>query len=144
MPPESPSPLTRALARQLIITTQAETPESQVDVVMNVTDRLRMALIKFAGPDSCASLLRRVLVLATADVPALKSVTVGADGRLHGMAELFTQPQGQADDAAIAIASHLLELLSGFIGLPFTIRLIRSAWPDISLDTYQSRIEDEA
>ncbi len=144
MPPESPSSSTRALARQLIAATQAEAREAQAHVVIKVTDRLRLALTKFAGADSFASLLRRALVLASTEVPGLKTVKVGEDGRLRGIAESLPQTEGAADDAAIAIASHVLELLDTFIGLPFTIRLIRNAWPDISLDTYQSRTEDEA
>lgn len=143
MPPETPSSSTRSLARQLLAATSAEASSAQDHAVINVTDRLKLALTKFAGPDSFASLLRRAVLLASAEVPALRSVIVGTDGRLQGLADTSSET-GETHEAALAIASHLLELLKTFIGMPFTIRLIRNAWPDISLDTNQASPEDEA
>ena len=37
-------------------------------------------------------------------------------------------------EAAVAITAHLLGLLVTFIGEPLTLRLVREAWPDASLD----------
>jgi len=145
MPPDTPTPTTRALARRLLAITQAEASDSPKHAVINITERLRVALTRVAGADSFASLLRRTVVLAKAEVPALSSVKVGADGGLSGLHDLPTNAAAAADEnAALAIATHLLELLTTFIGTPLTIKLIHSAWPDISFDTYQAGTEDEA
>ncbi len=43
------------------------------------------------------------------------------------------RPNGGVE-AAVAITAHLLGLLVTFIGEPLTLRLVREAWPDASLD----------
>ncbi len=90
MPPDTPTPTTRALARRLLAITQAEASDSPKHAVINITERLRVALTRVAGADSFASLLRRTVVLAKAEVPALSSVKVGADGGLSGVCPVFS------------------------------------------------------
>jgi hypothetical protein len=108
-----------------------------------VIEKLRITLAKFAGADGFVSLLRRALVLASADVPALQSVKIGADGRLEGFEQLVADKgTGAAEgEAAVAITSHLLGLLVTFIGEPLTLKLVRASWPDTSLDEQHSGIE---
>ena len=102
---------------------------------MLVTEKLRITLTRFAGADGFASLLRRALVLATAEVPALKRVKIGPDGRLEGLDQLAGELGSAAgNDAALAITAHLLSLLVTFVGEPITLKLVREAWPDTSLD----------
>lgn len=148
MPREMPSAATRVLARRLLAVTQAESSRRHDSVVINVTEQLRAALTKFAGADSFTSILQRSLALARAELPGLEGITVAADGRLQGLNSRSVGASAQADReeiaAAVAIVSNLLWLLSTFIGLPFTIRLIQNAWPAISLDPYQSGAEEEA
>ena len=98
-----------------------------------VNEKLRISLTQFAGADGFAALLRRALALASAEVPALKSATVSADGRLEGLEQLATLPGSVSGAAAVAITAHLLGLLVTFIGEPLTLRLVRQAWPNISL-----------
>ena len=94
---------------------------------MRVFERLRVALARFAGSDSFASLVRRALVLARADEPALRQVSIKANGSLEGLEEI-------AGDPIVAIVAHFLGLLVTFIGEPLTLRLVREAWPDATLD----------
>jgi len=145
MPPDTLSPETRELARRLVATTPRN---SQHHAVVQFTEQLRGALTRFAGADSFASLLRRSLVLASAEVPTLAKVRVSADGQLHELKALAEdtsdQDEGAEDAAAVAIASNLLGLLITFVGKPFTYSLVRDAWPDLSPETHQSRTEDEA
>jgi hypothetical protein len=134
------SPAMRDLARRLLAASQtASDPHVQEAVLVN--EKLRISLTQFAGADGFAALLRRAVALASAEVPALHRATVSADGRLEGLEQLATQPGSVASAAAVVITAHLLGLLVTFIGEPLTLRLVREAWPGISLDEYHSRIE---
>ena len=53
-----------------------------------LSERVPVSLTRFAGDYGFAALLRRALALATAEVPALRSVSVSADGRLEGLEQL--------------------------------------------------------
>jgi hypothetical protein len=108
--------------------------DAHVHEAVRVCEKLRVSLTRFAGADGFASLLRRALVLARADVPALQMVNVKADGRLEGLEELATQAGAAGVDGAVAVTTHLLGLLVTFIGEPLTLRLVRDGWPDASLD----------
>lgn len=119
----------RELAQRLLILEGplqgvADNPTAQA---MRVFEQLRVALARFAGSDSFASLVRRALALAKADEPALQQVTISANGSLEGLEEV-------ADDPIIVIIAHFLGLLVTFIGEPLTLRLVRDAWPDATLD----------
>ena len=127
----------RDLVRRLRAVSQTAS-DPHVHEAAVVIEKLRISLTRFAGADGFASLLRRALMLASADVPSLQSVKVGADGRLEGIEQLAAET---GTGAAVAVAAHLLELLVTFIGEPLTLRLAREAWADTSLDEYNSRSE---
>jgi hypothetical protein len=133
---DHPSPLMRDLARRLLAVEAASQSASDphTQEVVLVSEKLRISLIQFAGADGFAALLRRALALATAEAPALRSAKVTADGRLEGLEQLATRVGSVAGAASVAITAHLLELLVTFIGEPLTLRLVRNAWPDASLD----------
>ena len=89
------------------------------------TERLRIALTKFAGPSGFDALLSRALALAKSDVPALQTVKIKPDGSLEGFAE-------RADgDGGIALIAHLLGLLVTFIGPTLTLQLLQDVWPQL-------------
>ena len=102
-----------------------------------VSDKLRISLTRFAGVDGFASLQRRALALARAEMPSLQSVKVGADGRLEGFEQLAVDA---GTGAAAAVTAHLLGLLVTFIGKPLTLTLVREAWPDVSLEKSHSKM----
>ena len=131
----TPSASTRAWARQLLAVEAANPSASDapVDEAARVSEKLRISLTRFVGADGFTALLRRAVALARADVPSLQSVKVTADGRLEGAKELAADA-GMDVEAAIAITEHVLELLVNFIGEPLTLRLMRDAWPDASLE----------
>jgi hypothetical protein len=142
---DTPSPSTSDLARRLLAASQTAS-DAHVPEPMRVVETLRISLTKFAGADGFASLLRRALVLASADVHSLQSVKVGADGRLEGFEKLAADPAtggggAVGGEAAVAITAHLLGLLVTFIGESLTLRLLREAWADASLDESHPRIE---
>ena len=132
----------RDLARRLLAASQTAS-SSQVHEAVLVIEKLRITLTKFAGSEGFASLLRRALVLASAEVPSLQSVKIGPDGRLDGFERIVADKGagGAGDEAAVAITAHLLGLLATFIGEPLTLRLERTTWPDTVLDKDHSGIE---
>ena len=127
----------RELSRRLLAASQTAA-DSHVHEAAVVSEKLRIPLTRFAGAEGFASLLRRALVLASADVPSVQNLKVGPEGRLEGFAELAADPGAASagSEAAVAITAHLLGLLGTFIGEPLTLRLVREAWPDTSLDEY--------
>lgn len=134
-----PSSLIRELSQRLLVASQTAA-EPHIHEAAVVSEKLRIPLTKFAGAEGFASLLRRALVLASAEMPSLQSIKVGAEGRLEGFEQLIAETDSAAgrSEAALAITSHLLGLLSTFIGEPLTLKLVREAWADTSLDEQQS------
>ncbi|MBC7834135.1 MAG: hypothetical protein H7Y88_03425 [Phycisphaerales bacterium] len=116
-----------------------------------MSESIRASLTRFAGDDGFASLLRRALVLASAEVPSLRSVRV-EHGTLQGFEPIAAEAgagRGMAggaweSEAAVAVTANLLELLVTFIGEPLTLTLVRAAWPDTSLDGLHSRTEADS
>ena len=60
-------------------------------------------------------------------MPALAGAKVLTDGTLEGL-------DGLPHDAGPAIVAQLLELLVTLIGEPLTLRLVRDAWPDATVN----------
>lgn len=110
------------------------------DVAVQIVAELRRRLIKLAGVDGFRSLLSRALALAKAEVPALQNVRVGADGSLEGFDGV--EPIQEPAQAGRVLVTHLLELMVAFIGESLTLRLVRDAWPDASLNEANSRTEE--
>ena len=135
-----PSTSIRDLARRLLVASQTASG-AHVDATVQVSQKLRISLTKFAGAAGFTSLLRRALALAGKEVPALQSATIGADGQLEKFELVGVETGVTGAEASIAITSHLLGLLVTFIGEPLTLRLVREAWPDASLDGEHSRNE---
>lgn len=129
-PPDSIRQLARRLlAMEAAIESAADAPMHEV---VRVSEKLRIALTRFAGADGFEVLLRRALVLARAEVPSLQTVKVAGEGRLEGLEELLADA-GNAE-AATAVIAQLLGLLVTFIGEPLTVRMVREAWPNATLD----------
>lgn len=126
---DTPSPSMRHLAKRLLALEAASSPatDEHAHEARRVFGKLRISLIRFAGPDSFTGLLRRAVALARAEVHSLESVKVDADGRLEGLEDVAADA---ANEAATAITVHLLGLLTTFIGEGLTLRLVRDAWPD--------------
>jgi hypothetical protein len=131
---DAPSSSVRKLARRLLTleaTNQSADTDARAHEAVRVCDKLRVSLTRFAGAEGFASLLRRALALARAEIPSLDRVKIRPDCSIEGLAELS---RDDATEAAAALTAHLLGLLVTFIGQPLTLRLVREAWPDASLD----------
>lgn len=127
---DKPSPSIRDLARRLLASQTASGPHIHEPLL--VYEKLRTSLTHLAGVEGFASLLRRALVLASAEAPALRVATVSADGRLEGLEQAARQAGSSASEEAVAVTAHLLWLLVTFIGEPLTLRLVRNACPQIA------------
>ena len=140
---DSPSPSVRDLARRLLAAEVASinAADAHVHEAARLFEKLRISLTRFAGAEGFASLLRRALVLARAELPPSHLIKVGADGSLEGLEELAAESRDGGVDSAVAITAHLLGLLITFIGEPLTMRLVREAWPDATLERDDSGIE---
>lgn len=123
---DEPSPSVRELARRLLAESRVAGDGSVPDAAL-VSQRLRASLTQFAGIYGFASLLRRALALATSEVPALRGVSVSADGHLAGLEQLGGHAAQVREDAAVAITTHLLGLLVTFIGEPLTLKVVRQS-----------------
>jgi len=88
-----------------------------------VTDELRVALSRFAGRDGFAALLRRAVMLARAENPALTGVKFDPSGELEELENADAK-------SGAAILTHLLWLLVTFIGHSLTLQIVREIWPD--------------
>ncbi len=132
------------LARRLLAVeaAHAHSSDAHIDEAVRVCEKLRPSLVKFAGLAGFSSLLSRALALAKAEVPALAAVHVRADGVLEGFdkVERIQSSESLSKDAVVLVA-QLLELLVTFIGEPLTLRLVRDAWPDVSMDGLNGRSE---
>ena len=109
-------------------------PHQHLYEAVRVCDKLRLSVTRFAGAEGFASLLRRSLALARAEVPSLNRVTVYPDCSMDGLEALAADETDRGAEAAVALAAQLLGLLVTFIGEPLTLRLLRESWPDASFD----------
>ena len=101
----------------------------------HVSEKLRPRLATLMGDGGFRALVSRALVLATADVPWLRAVTVKADGSLECLEELHAQPESyELFEGRVVLLAELLGLLMAFIGENLTLRLVREVWPKIPLN----------
>jgi len=115
---------------------------TQVDEAVRACAKLQAPLSKFTGLAGFSSLLSRALVLAKAEVPALKVVQVGPDGSLAGFDQIKQdRDAGELAKGRVVLLAHLLGLLGTFIGESLTLRLARDAWPDASIDKTDLKVE---
>jgi len=117
-------------------TGNVDEPAAFAAAAERVFSRLGGRLAGLFGVAGYRALLTRALVLARAEVAGLALVTVDAQaaGDLRGLAE-FAAAQGDepavAADGFTAIFAHVIDLLTAFIGVQLTVRLVRESWPDI-------------
>lgn len=118
----------------------SETPGEESAAPDNPTpfrtlDKLRPHLSMLMGPGGYQALLARALVLATAEVPGLKSVQVDADGELQAVGGVLAASEAAAaSEGEVVLVTQLLGLLVVFIGPALTLRLIMQMWPQLSFD----------
>ena len=130
-----PSASMRGLAQRLLAVEAASQNAAGSHVLdgVRVCEKLQISVSRFTGSAGFVSLLRRALALARAESPSLQNLKVEPDGSLEGCEQLAVEAGNGGPEGVVAIIAHLLGLLETFVGEPFTLRLVREAWPDASL-----------
>lgn len=114
----------------------AEDPEAFLAAAERASQKLCTRLAKLVTMAGCQSLLERAIHLAAAEAPVLHNVRAGIlPGKcLQGLAEsAHGAPAEQMQAALVAVVTHLLGLLTQFIGAPMTARLVHDVWPEAPL-----------
>lgn len=126
----------RDLALRLIAVEAASQSATGAHVheAVRVCDKLRISLTRIAGSDGFTALLGRALAMAREDFPSLPPVKLKPKCSAEELGLLAVDATNAGPEAAIAVITHLLVLLETFIGKVLTLRLLRDAWPDASLD----------
>ena len=138
------SPEIEDLARRLLaLEAGRNSSAARADAAAQVIEELRLHLIKLAGVAGFRSLLSRALTLAKAEAPSLHIVQIREDGSVEGFDSRELEVGAVAGQAGIVLVANLLELLVTFIGTPLTLRLVRDAWPDASIDGADLRTEEQ-
>jgi hypothetical protein len=108
---------------------------TKIPAAFPVFEKLRPPLATLMGNTGFRMLLARALARAEAEVPALRTVQVEADGSLTGLNELEAQvdPQEMAEGSVVLVA-QLLGLLVAFIGENLMLRIVHDAWPILTLN----------
>ena len=126
----------REIARWLLAREAGDnqSPGGLTDGALKVFDRLHVRLSGLIGPIGYESLLRRALYLAQSECSLLARVKAGpaaSDAWLDGLRDAI---DGRHPDdvraCLVALVANFILLLSRFIGLDFTVEMIRSVWPD--------------
>jgi len=89
--------------------------------------RLHLELGGLIGAAGFDVLVARSLVLASRGHPVLAGISAGSGGTLLGLEALGDR--AAAEEAAISIVAHFIELLSVLIGEDLALRLVRNVWP---------------
>ncbi len=100
-----------------------------------VWEKLRPHLAMLMGNVGVYSLISRALAVSRCGVASLNAVQVKVDGSLEGLDELDVQSDPeQFAEGRLVLVTQLLGLLVAFIGEELTLRLVREAWPKLSLN----------
>ena len=97
--------------------------------------RLKNHLIDLLGFGGVSALMRRALHLAQREQPLLAGVTVSgeSDACFIGLAEsVGSSTEEEARAAAIAVLTHILDLLVTLLGEDLGTKPIRKLWPQAS------------
>jgi hypothetical protein len=107
-------------------------PTASAVAVEAACRRLRDHLVDLLGAGGVSALLRRALHLARREQPLLEGVSVSGEQAacFTGLAEsLAASSQEQATAAAVAILTHILDLLVTLLGEELGMNPIREIWP---------------
>ena len=141
VPPEWLDLTRRFLAYEAIAGKSSEPTQS---AALRVYEKLRRPLFALVGVAGFRSLASRALQLAEEEAPSLTGLQLTADGSLQGLGELDQQiEKDQAEEGGTILIAQLLGLLSTFIGVALTLRLVQDAWPDAAFEDLNSGTRDE-
>ena|ERR1039457_1147160 len=130
------TPEMRKFAKRLIVceTNGNKSSATKSPAAFPIPAKLRPQLTTLVGNGGFRALLSRALVLAQADVPWLRAVTVKTDGTLGGLEKIHAQlAPYELLEGRIVLLAELVGLMIAFIGESLTLRLVREVWPKVPL-----------
>ena len=130
-----PAPKLAELARRVIEQEAGgppPDPAASAAAVERACRRLKGHLVDLLGSGGVAALLRRALHLAQREQPLLAGVAVNTESAtcFTGLAEsLASRTEEEASAAAVAVITHILDLLVTLLGEDLGMNPIRKLWP---------------
>jgi hypothetical protein len=95
---------------------------AEVKAAIQVIDKLRTLLIRFAGSAGFLALMRRAVTLSGLKDSAPASHTIEGD-------RLVAWLEGMSSTCILTLTAHLLDLMAMFIGQALTLTLLGRVWP---------------
>ena len=126
-PTIEPRPRVARFATAVVSGELAQGDARAADVAQQALVRLRQELGGLIGVAGFDMMVGRSLALAKRGHPVLAGITAASGGTLVGFPVLGDA--AEADEAAISIIAHFIELLSVLIGEELAMRLMRKVWP---------------
>jgi hypothetical protein len=115
---------------------QSEDEQALAEAAYRACEKLRIYLTPRIGRDGFRTLIVRALHLTTPRFPHLRAVRIAADGTLEVLGVAARHPedpartkQQETPDGAVALVTHLIELLVTFIGDDLTWHMLSTIWP---------------
>jgi hypothetical protein len=129
-----PSPRLLEIARRILEQEAGGSTEraASAAAVEAACRRLRDHLIDLLGSGGVSALLRRALYLAQREQPLLAGAAASGEGSecFTGLAEsLAGRTEAEAEAAAAAVVTHMLELLVMLLGEELGMKPVRKLWP---------------
>jgi len=132
-----------ASAARLLLAGPAGAPRSSQEIAKKAAEaceRLSQHLSRLIGESGIRALLRRSIVLASAEIPWLSNATTGlsmdpgASPCSALRASLELQEPDAATDAFVAVLGTFVGLLKRFVGEGLVERLLHEVWPSVFPD----------
>ena len=128
------SPALRRFAAYLIALDATSKNTSRPDQAASfpVIEKLRRPLTNLMGAAGFGALISRSLLLASAEIPALRGVHLHAEGAWEGLDAVDAQLGIDGFiEARVVVLAQLLGLLVAFVGEALTLRLLAEIWLDL-------------
>ncbi len=128
------NPVMRDFAARLIAhaTRGTQSAGTNRPAVFQVVEALRPPLSTLMGDVGFNALLARALVLASPEVPWLRTVQVKPTETRAGLEKMAAQAApAELAEGRVVLVAQLLGLLVAFIGESLVQRLVREVWPDL-------------
>ena len=97
-------------------------------------EKLQPHLAALMGRTGFNALINRARALGSTDFPWLGASPAKLEGFLDDLHEAGGQVEAdEFREGCVILLSHLLGLLTAFIGQDLTLRLVQEAWPELAL-----------
>jgi hypothetical protein len=113
-----------------------ESHDAPVQMIFGVCEKLCTVLSAMMGVDGCRSVMARALAMTHIEGHWLSAIRLKDDGTL----ELWSGELAVQEEVlwrGVALVAQLLGLMAAFVGEAYTLRLVRSVWPEAPVDSLE-------